>query len=98
MGPMRFQSSFRYARPSNAWDEDGPPAAPNPACCSITSLEESHRIKRSYPIDFPFGLMRRAFPKSTSQQIHRLTGAVLMQSVARPLESQFFAPDQGNAR
>ena len=30
----------------------------------ITSLEESQRINRPYPLDFPFGLMLRALPKA----------------------------------
>lgn len=44
----------------------------------ITSLEESQRIGRRYPIDFPFGLLLRALPKAIRQKIHSLSGAVLM--------------------
>ncbi|HEY4968680.1 MAG TPA: SAM-dependent methyltransferase, partial [Steroidobacteraceae bacterium] len=63
----------------------------------ITSFEESHRINRPYPIDFPFGLMLRALPKAMRQKIQSLTGAVLMQSIARPLEQQPGRHDDGNA-
>jgi len=45
----------------------------------ITSLEESQRINRPYPLDFPFGLMLRALPKAMQKKIQSLTGAVLMQ-------------------
>lgn len=48
----------------------------------ITSLEESQRINRPYPLDFPFGLMLRALPKVMRQKIHGLSGAVLMQRVS----------------
>lgn len=44
----------------------------------ITSYEESQRINRPYPLDFPFGLLLRALPKSMQQKIHSLSGAVLM--------------------
>jgi methyltransferase (TIGR00027 family) len=47
----------------------------------ITSLEESQRINRPYPLDFPFGLILRALPKAMRQKILSLSGAVLMQSV-----------------
>jgi hypothetical protein len=48
----------------------------------ITSLEESQRLNRPYPIDFPFGLILRALPKAMGQKILSLSGAVLMQSAA----------------
>jgi hypothetical protein len=51
-------------------------------CTVITSLEESQRINRPYPLDFPFGLILRALPKTMSEKILSLSGAVLMQSVA----------------
>ena len=47
----------------------------------ITSFEESQRIDRPYPLDFPFGLILRALPKAMSKQILSLSGAVLMQSL-----------------
>ena len=64
----------------------------------ITSLEESQRINRPYPIDFPFGLLLRALPKTMRQKIQSLTGAVLMQSIARPVRQQSHRHDDGNAR
>jgi methyltransferase (TIGR00027 family) len=48
----------------------------------ITSLEESQRLNRPYPLDFPFGLILRALPKAMGEKILSLSGAVLMQSVA----------------
>jgi len=45
----------------------------------VTSFEESQRLNRPYPLDFPFGLMLRALPASVSQQVLSVTGAVLMQ-------------------
>jgi methyltransferase (TIGR00027 family) len=48
----------------------------------ITSFQESQRINRPYPLDFPFGLILRALPKAMSQKILSLSGAVLMQSAA----------------
>jgi len=50
----------------------------------ITSFEESQRLERPYPLDFPFGFILRALPKAMSQRILSLSGAVLMQSVASP--------------
>jgi methyltransferase (TIGR00027 family) len=50
----------------------------------ITSFDESRRINRHYPLDFPFGLMLRALPKAMRQKILSLSGAVMMQSVAQP--------------
>ena len=47
----------------------------------ITSFEESRRIHRPYPLDFPFGLLLRALPKAMQQTIHSLSGAVLMQGI-----------------
>jgi methyltransferase (TIGR00027 family) len=49
---------------------------------AITCFEESQRINRPYPLDFPFGLILRALPKAMSQKILSLSGAVLMKSVA----------------
>jgi methyltransferase (TIGR00027 family) len=48
----------------------------------ITSLEESQRINRPYPLDFPFGLILGALPKAMSQKILNSSGAVLMQGIA----------------
>jgi methyltransferase (TIGR00027 family) len=50
----------------------------------ITHFEESLRVNRPYPLDFPFGLILRALPKSMSQKILSSSGAVLMQSIAPP--------------
>ena len=47
----------------------------------ITSFEESQRVNRPYPLDFPYGLILRALPKAMSQKILSLSGAVLMKSV-----------------
>jgi methyltransferase (TIGR00027 family) len=46
---------------------------------AITSFEESQRINRPYPLDFPFGLILRALPKTMSERILSSSGAVLMQ-------------------
>lgn len=46
----------------------------------ITSLEESQRINRPYPLDLPFGLIMRALPKSMREKILSLSGAVLLQT------------------
>jgi methyltransferase (TIGR00027 family) len=46
---------------------------------TITSFEESERLQRPYPLDFPFGLMLRALPAAMSRQILSASGAVLMQ-------------------
>ncbi|MHB8477033.1 MAG: hypothetical protein ACYDBZ_12200 [Steroidobacteraceae bacterium] len=54
----------------------------------ITSLEESQRINRPYPIDFPFGLLLRVLPKPMRQKIQSLTGALLMQSTSGPSAQQ----------
>jgi methyltransferase (TIGR00027 family) len=48
----------------------------------ITGLEESQRINRPYPVDFPFGLILRALPKAMSQKILSSSGVVLMQGIA----------------
>ena len=48
----------------------------------ITSFEESQRINRPYPLDFPFSLILRTLPAAMSQKIHSLSGAVLMESIA----------------
>jgi methyltransferase (TIGR00027 family) len=45
----------------------------------ITSFEESQRINRPYPFEFPQGLITWAIPKAMSQRILSLSGAVLMQ-------------------
>jgi hypothetical protein len=45
-------------------------------------LEESQRINRPYPVDFPFGLILRALPQAMSQKILSLSGVVLMQRAA----------------
>jgi methyltransferase (TIGR00027 family) len=44
----------------------------------ITLYEESKRINRPYPLDFPFGLIMRALPREMSQKILSLSGAVMM--------------------
>lgn len=44
----------------------------------ITSLEESMRINRPYPLDFPFGLLLRALPKDMGRKIQSQSGAVVM--------------------
>ncbi len=48
----------------------------------ITSLEESQRINRPYPLDFPHGLILRALPEAMRQRILSLSGAVLMKNVS----------------
>lgn len=50
----------------------------------ISNFEESHRINRPYPFDFPYGLLLRALPKAMRENILGLSGAVLMQRAARP--------------
>ncbi len=62
----------------------------------ITSLEESQRINRPYPLDFPFGLILRALPKEMRQKIQSLSGAVLMQTVGHP-SSQRSVRDEAGA-
>jgi methyltransferase (TIGR00027 family) len=49
----------------------------------ITSFEESQRINRPYPLDFPYGLLLRALPREVRQRIHSSSGAVLMQRIDR---------------
>jgi methyltransferase (TIGR00027 family) len=44
----------------------------------ITTGEESERIKRPYPRDFPRGLIMRLLPREVRQRILGLSGAVLM--------------------
>jgi methyltransferase (TIGR00027 family) len=44
----------------------------------ITLAEESRRINRPYPVDFPFGLIMRALPERVRQKILSLSGAVMM--------------------
>jgi len=48
----------------------------------ITSFEESEKIGRPYPFDFPSGLLMRFLPKDMRQRILSLSGAVLMHSTA----------------
>jgi methyltransferase (TIGR00027 family) len=62
-----------------------------------TSFEESQRISRPYPLDFPFCLMLRALPKAMSQKIHSLSGAVLMQNVAPGSGKPSSWPENPNA-
>jgi O-methyltransferase involved in polyketide biosynthesis len=50
----------------------------------ITSLEESRRINRPYPLDFPLGFILRALPKEMREKIQSLSGAVLMKSAPHP--------------
>ena len=57
----------------------------------ITSFEESARIHRPYPLDFPFGLILRALPQAMRQRILSLSGAVLMQNIAPPSSKPLFA-------
>jgi methyltransferase (TIGR00027 family) len=45
----------------------------------ITSAEESERIDRPFPFDFPFGLIMHAFPKEVTRRVLSLSGAVLME-------------------
>jgi methyltransferase (TIGR00027 family) len=49
------------------------------SCTVITSLDESQRINRPYPLDFPFGLILRVLPKTMSEKILSLSGVVLQQ-------------------
>jgi methyltransferase (TIGR00027 family) len=49
---------------------------------TISCAEESKRINRPYPLDFPFGLLMRALPKEMSQKIQGLSGAVMMKPCA----------------
>jgi methyltransferase (TIGR00027 family) len=48
----------------------------------ITSLEESQRLNRPYPLDWPAGLLLRVLPKSMRQQILRMSGAVVMRAAS----------------
>jgi hypothetical protein len=50
----------------------------------ITSFEESQRINRPYPLDFPFGLMMRTLPTAMREKILSLSGAVLLRCDPRP--------------
>jgi methyltransferase (TIGR00027 family) len=49
-----------------------------------TNIEESHRIARPYPWDFPYGFILRALPMAMREKILGLSGAVLMHRVAVP--------------
>ncbi len=44
----------------------------------ITTGEESERINRPYPLDFPVGFIMRALPREVRRRILGLSGAVLM--------------------
>ena len=46
---------------------------------TITNSEESQRIKRPYPLDFPFGVLMRALPRDMSAKILSLSGATMLQ-------------------
>ncbi len=46
----------------------------------ITTGEESERIGRPYPLDFPVGFIMRALPREVRRRILGLSGAVLMHS------------------
>lgn len=50
----------------------------------ITSAEESERINRPYPLDFPFGLIKRALPKEMTKRIFSLNGAVMLGKSSSP--------------
>ena len=43
----------------------------------ITNFDESRRINRPYPFEFPSGLLMRALPKAVSAKILSLSGAVM---------------------
>jgi methyltransferase (TIGR00027 family) len=45
----------------------------------ITSADESERLNRPFPLEFPLGLLMRALPKEVSRKILNLSGAVLME-------------------
>jgi methyltransferase (TIGR00027 family) len=49
---------------------------------TITTADESERINRPYPWDFPYGLLLRALPKEMSRKILGLSGVVMMRSTA----------------
>jgi len=67
--PFRFQPGdwFEFFR-NTSWETHH----------VVTLAEESKRINRPYPLDFPFGLIMRALPKEMSQRILSLSGAVMM--------------------
>ena len=72
--PFRFQPGDWFAFFKNtAWETHR----------VITLDEESKRINRPYPLDFPFGLIMRALPKEMSQKIQGLSGAVSLKPCAR---------------
>lgn len=48
---------------------------------TITTAEESNRVNRPCPFDFPFGVIMRALPREMSQKILGLTGGVLMKKI-----------------
>ncbi len=50
----------------------------------ITNFEQSQRVNRPYPLDFPYGLLLRALPQAMSEKILSLSGAVLMQKGENP--------------
>jgi methyltransferase (TIGR00027 family) len=47
----------------------------------ITSAQESERIDRPYPWDFPYGLIMRMIPRDMRQRILSLSGAVMMEKI-----------------
>jgi methyltransferase (TIGR00027 family) len=49
---------------------------------TITNFEESIRINRPYPVDFPYGVLMRAIPKEWRRKILGLSGVVMMQKVS----------------
>jgi methyltransferase (TIGR00027 family) len=53
----------------------------------ITSAEESARINRPFPVDFPFGLIARALPRKIRQAILGLSGAVLFDRLKNGMAS-----------
>jgi methyltransferase (TIGR00027 family) len=46
---------------------------------SVTTLEESERIGRPYPLDFPYGLLIRVLPKDMIRKILSLSGIVVLE-------------------
>lgn len=49
---------------------------------TITSFEESSRINRPYPFDFPYGVLMRVIPDEWRQKILSLSGVVSLKRVA----------------
>jgi hypothetical protein len=46
----------------------------------ITTGEESERVKRPYPLNFPRGLIMHLLPREVRRRILGLSGVVLMQA------------------